>query len=289
MPRQPRIHVPGGLYHAVLRGNHRQPIFRVPEDYLRFEAILERALDRYDARLLAYCWMTNHVHLAVQVGEAPLGEVMRIAASRYARGLQRAVPTTGHLFERRYWARLLDAPRHLAVLVRYIHLNPVRAAMVADPREYRWSSHAAYLGLRSPPRLLAIEPLMTHFGAPDETARKAYLQFMASSPGDDELEQLRVSPRRGRTKTGAREPQPPQPARRAPAHPPRTLEAIATAVARQHGIGVADLTSSRRTDVLVRARTEVARQALREGVATLSEVARHLRRAPSSLSRLLNG
>jgi REP element-mobilizing transposase RayT len=272
----------------VLRGNHRQPIFRAPDDYLWFEAVLEQALDRYGARLLAYCWMTNHVHLAVQVGEAPLGEVMRVTASRYARRLQRAVPTTGHLFERRYWARLLDAPRHLAVLARYIHLNPVRAAMVADPCDYRWSSHAAYLGVQPPPRWLAIEPLLAHFGAPDDTARRAYLQFMAGTPGEDEFEQLRVRASPGRPKAGTRESQPPLPARAAAVLSPPTLEAIAAAVANQHGIRVADLTSRRRTAVLVRARTEVARRALREGVATLSQVARHLHRAPSSLSRLLN-
>ena len=80
MPRQHRIHVSGGLYHAVLRGNHRQAIFDVSDDSLCFEDIVARALERYGASLFAYCWMTNHVHLAIRIADAPLGSVMRIVA-----------------------------------------------------------------------------------------------------------------------------------------------------------------------------------------------------------------
>ena len=96
MPRQRRVHVPGGLYHAVLRGNHRQAIFGSSDDYLCFEEFLERAVERYGASLFAYCWMTNHVYLAIRVAEAPLGAVVGIVASRYARAKQRTIPTTGH-------------------------------------------------------------------------------------------------------------------------------------------------------------------------------------------------
>ena len=141
MPRQRRVHLPGGLYHAVLRGNHRCAIFAVSDDCLCFEDILSRALKRCGASLFAYCWMTNHVHLAVRIAEVPLGAVMGIVASRYARAKQRVLATTGHLFERRYRARLIDADRYLLALVRYIHFNPVRARMVAAPGDYRWSSH----------------------------------------------------------------------------------------------------------------------------------------------------
>ena len=102
----------------MLRGNHRQDIFGDGDDYLRFEAIVARAVERYGASLFAYCWMTNHVHLAIQVAGAPHGAAMGIIASRYARAKQRAVDTTGHLFERRYRSRLVDAERYLMALVR---------------------------------------------------------------------------------------------------------------------------------------------------------------------------
>ena len=172
MPRQHRIHVSGGLYHAVLRGNHRQAIFDVSDDSLCFEDIVARALERYGASLFAYCWMTNHVHLAIRIADAPLGSVMGIVASRYARAKQRAVATTGHLFERRYRARLVDADRYLLALVRYVHLNPVRSRMVDDPRDYRWSSHRAYLGAPCP-GWLRIEPVLGRLGSSVDAARAA--------------------------------------------------------------------------------------------------------------------
>jgi REP element-mobilizing transposase RayT len=271
----------------VLRGNHRQPIFFGPDDYARFEVVLCDALERYDAKLLAYCWMTNHVHLAVRVAEAPLGAVIRVVASRYARWLQQSVPTTGHLFERRYWARLVEADRYLAALVRYIHLNPVRAAMVADPRDYRWSSHCAYLRVRPCPGWLCVDPVLEAFGASPEAARDAYQRFMSVTPSAEELEQLRIRVRAGRPES-TREAATVPPACDGRAVPARTLELIAAAVAGEYGVRVPDLQSPRRDAVLVEARAEVARRALRAGVATLEQVARHLGRAPSTFSRLLN-
>ena len=78
-------------------------------------------------RVHAYCLMTNHVHLAIQVADVPLGRAMMRIASRYARDIQRSLHTTSHFFERRYRALLVDADEYLLTLVRYIHLNPVRA------------------------------------------------------------------------------------------------------------------------------------------------------------------
>jgi len=93
--------------------------------------------------------MTNHLHVLVQVSEVPLGSVILQIASSYARTVQARLMTTGHLFERRYHAVLVDAYSYLLALVRYIHLNPVRAGLVADPAAYRWSSHRVYLGERA--------------------------------------------------------------------------------------------------------------------------------------------
>ena len=91
--------------------------------------------------------MSNHLHLALQVADAPLGPIVRRIAGVYARRIQQRLPTTGHLFERRYRSVLVDADTHLLRLVRYIHLNPLRAGLVADPADYPWSGHRAYLGL----------------------------------------------------------------------------------------------------------------------------------------------
>lgn len=288
MPRQRRVHVPGGLYHAVLRGNHRQSIFDGSEDYLCFEHILACALERYGASLFAYCWMTNHVHLAIQIAEAPLGSVMGIAASRYARAKQRVVPTTGHLFERRYWARLVDADRYLLALVRYVHLNPVRARMVADPRDYRWSSHRAYLGAAGPD-WLRIAPVLDRLGPSADASRAAYRQFMSEAPAATEREALSPTARPGPTRAKGAELQTLATTlddmRRG--RLARDLEAIAADVTRSQNMTLEELRSKRRRPDLVVARVEVARLALLEGAANLSQVAQYLNRAPSTISELL--
>lgn len=288
MPRQRRIHVSGGLYHAVLRGNHRQPIFGGNDDYLCFEEILARALERYGAGLFAYCWMTNHVHLAIRIAEAPLGSVMGIVASRYARAKQRAVATTGHLFERRYWAQQVDADRYLLALVRYVHLNPVRADMVTDPSDYRWSSHRAYLGAICPEWLL-IEPVLGRLGSSVDTARAAYRHFMSEAPVAAEREALRPHARLGRVKVAERDTQLMPTCDMNDKRSPRDLEAIAAEIALAFDVTMEELRSKRRYPGLVQARREVARRALLEGAANLSQVARYLNRGPSTISDLLHG
>ena len=124
--------VPGGYYHVTLRGNHRQDIFRDPADRSTLDAIARGASERTGARVIAYCWMTNHIHLVVQVDRQPLGRLMQLIGSKYARYLQRRCGTTGHLFERRYHAVSWSPGEHqLLHVVRYVHFNPVRAGLVA--------------------------------------------------------------------------------------------------------------------------------------------------------------
>ena len=177
MPRAPRLHVPGGLYHVVLRGNHQQAVFDREADYHAFEHILARALRRYDARVHAYCWMTNHIHMLIQVGETPLGRLILRIAGRYARTVQRRLKTTGHLFEKRYYPVLVDADAYLLGLLRYIHLNPVRARMVEHPRDYPWSSHGHYAGLRVD-SLLTPHPLVWALGNTPFAREAAYAELV---------------------------------------------------------------------------------------------------------------
>jgi putative transposase len=151
MPRPPRIHVSGGFYHAMLRGNHREDIFAVDSDRNLLNAIVQAALEKHGARIHAYCWMTNHVHLLVQVGSDPLAHLMHRIASGYARAFQANRETTGHLFEKRYHAILVDEDSYLLELLRYLHLNPVDAKLVNDVAQYRWSSHHVYSGLNVDP------------------------------------------------------------------------------------------------------------------------------------------
>ena len=191
MPRRPRLHYPGAFYHVTLRGNHRQPIFRRPADRHLLNDIVAEQLERFGARVHAYCWMTNHVHLLVQVADAPLGRLMQRIGARYARWFQSLLPTTGHLFERRYHALLVDADAYLLQLIRYIHLNPVRAELAKDAAGYRWSSHCNYLGQRHE-SWVTTDFALGMFSADAGYARSAYrafiLQRVDAAAGDQLLE-----------------------------------------------------------------------------------------------------
>ncbi|MGH8453560.1 MAG: transposase [Nevskiales bacterium] len=85
MPRKPRLHVPGAVYHVILRGSGRQRIFCGDEDRHFFSDLVGAGIPRYGHRIHAYCWMSNHVHLAIQVAEAPLARIVQHLAARYAR------------------------------------------------------------------------------------------------------------------------------------------------------------------------------------------------------------
>jgi putative transposase len=182
MTRPLRFHVPGGFYHVTLRGNHRQDIFRTSADRELLDDIVEHAVHELGTRVHAYCWMTNHIHLLVQVSDAPLGRFILRIASRYARKYQEQMATTGHLFERRYHAVLVDADSYLLTLVRYIHLNPVRAGLTHDPSAFPWSSHLQYLGRRRA-SWIHTDFVLNMLGSDPRKAVPRYLEWMNAADG----------------------------------------------------------------------------------------------------------
>lgn len=179
MPRPPRIHVPGGLYHVIARGNHGQTIFTDDQDY---RAYLRRLQDTWRAspfRLYAFALMSNHVHLLVEVGEDPLSTIIKHAHQRYSQYFNKKQKKMGHVFQDRFKAILCQKDAYLLELVRYIHLNPVRAKIVADPEEYPWSSHKLYLAQHETEWLDRTAILM-QFGEREREARQRYCEFVAA-------------------------------------------------------------------------------------------------------------
>ena len=146
MARKPRIHYPGACYHVILRGNARQDIFFEDGDRYRFFLLMQEGIERYGHRIHAFCLMTNHIHLVIQVADVPLPRIMQNLTFRYTRWANWSQGKSGHLFQGRYKAVLVDADAYLIQLVRYLHLNPVRAGITTDPSLYPWSSHRAYCG-----------------------------------------------------------------------------------------------------------------------------------------------
>lgn len=277
MARPPRLHVPGGHYHVTLRGNHQEPIFTLASDRTLFNSVLSDAIDRFSARIHAFCWMTNHIHILAQIGDAPLGKVMQRVAVRYSRHKQKALGTSGHLFERRYDARFISSNAYFLAVLRYIHLNPQQAGLVIEPSDFEWSSHRAYLGIES------IAWLTTDFGlslfhAKQGEARRAYQRFMLETRACDVAAER--DPSRDPSSFG-----------RAEALDERDptsaiLRKLAAEICEQHGVPLELLLSRSSQHILTPVRVDIFEQATQRGIASVGDVARFLRRDASTLYKL---
>ena len=177
MARKPRIHYPGACYHVILRGNGGQDIFFNKQDGNQFFLLLQEGVEKFGHRIHAYCLMTNHVHLAVQVAEIPLSRIIQNISFRYSRYVNKRRDRVGHLFQGRYKAILIDADNYLLQLVRYIHNNPVRAGIVKTPDKYPWCSHSVYIDDITVP-WLTTEWVLSQFDQQKETAIHYYRSFI---------------------------------------------------------------------------------------------------------------
>lgn len=184
MPRKPRINYPGAVYHVILRGNSCQDVFFDAGDRTRFFLLLQESVERFGYRIHSFCLMTTHIHLAIQVGDIPLSRIMQNIGFRYTQFINRKYKRTGHLFQGRYKALLIDADSYLLELIRYIHLNPVRDGMVRFPDEYPWSSHPCYSGDSTRPPWLTMDWAMAQFARTTETATRRYRAFIEDGLGE---------------------------------------------------------------------------------------------------------
>jgi putative transposase len=183
MPRKPRIEIGGGLYHVITRGNNRRRIFRSHDDYLKLPSILQQQKAKLPFYLYAYCLMPNHLHLLIEMQDDPVSRIMQRVLTSYSRYHNRKYNKIGHVFQGRYKSILCQTDRYLGELVRYIHLNPVRARMVKRPEDFEYSGHRAYLGLdRS--GMVDTEAVLRHFGATKKRAVAVYTQFVEASLGE---------------------------------------------------------------------------------------------------------
>jgi putative transposase len=168
----------GGVYHVIARGNERSAIFRDDRDREQYLSRLAHYRRRFGFRLLAYCLMGNHVHLAIRRGPVALSRVMAGLQSSYTQWFNRRHRRSGHLFQGRYKAFLVQEDVYLLGLVRYIHENPVKAKLVDRPQDHAWSSDRFYRRGRGPEWLDAQEVLQI-LGRRRAEAVKAYAVLMA--------------------------------------------------------------------------------------------------------------
>ncbi|PKN17446.1 MAG: hypothetical protein CVU68_10440 [Deltaproteobacteria bacterium HGW-Deltaproteobacteria-3] len=193
MARQLRIEYPGAYYHVTARGNDRKEIFKSEKDREKFLSYLESAVVRYGAVIHTWCLMSNHYHLLVETPSGNLSQVMQHINGAYTNYYNVKRKRSGHLLQGRYKAILVEADEYALELSRYIHLNPVRAKMVSEPDNYRWSSFQDYVGKRNAPEWLKTEFLLGYFGKPHSVAQKQYRQFVEEIMGkeyESPLEQM---------------------------------------------------------------------------------------------------
>lgn len=183
MARKPRIEFNGALYHVLTRGNQKQQVFLDTEDHDRYLKILGNYKVRYGFALYAYVLIENHVHLLMETREVALSKILQGINQSYTMYFNRRYGMVGHLFQGRYKAILCDRDSYLTALVKYIHMNPVRAGMVKTPETYPWSSHRSYVEMPRRSGIVDTELLLGMFSGDMKQAKRAYREYM----GGEEL------------------------------------------------------------------------------------------------------
>ena len=185
MPRGPRLDAPGVLHHVMVRGLERRAIFRDDRDRADFVRRLAAVAIRDTLAVYAWALLPNHAHLLVRTGRRPLGRSMRAILTGYAGAFNRRHGRTGHLFQNRYKSVVVEEEPYFLELIRYLHLNPLRAGLVRDLRDlerYRWTGHAAVVGRRPAP-WQDTEAVLARFARIRRRARVAYRAFVAAGLG----------------------------------------------------------------------------------------------------------
>ena len=180
MARSLRIQYPGAFYHVTSRGNEQKNVFKSKTDREKFLSYLESATERYDARIHAYCLMTNHYHLLLETPEANLSQIMQHINGAYTSYFNTKRKRSGHLFQGRYKSIVVEADEYATQLSRYIHLNPVRARMVDNPEKFFWSSYQFYAGLKKAPAWLVTDFILGFCGRNRSSSQGKYREFVVS-------------------------------------------------------------------------------------------------------------
>jgi len=184
MARPLRIEYPGAVYHVTSRGNEKKPVFRDEQDRENFLNTLRHVNKRYSWICHAYCLMSNHYHLLIETPEGNLSLGMRQVNGVYTQLFNRLHVRTGHLFQGRYKAILIQRDSHLLEVCRYVVLNPVRAKMVERPEAWTWSSYRATAGQARPHPCLSTDWVLGQFSGKRETGEKEYRQFVQGGIGE---------------------------------------------------------------------------------------------------------
>ncbi|MFN0041520.1 MAG: transposase [Burkholderiales bacterium] len=200
MARLPRYVIPGQPQHIIQRGNNRQAIFRAEADYQLFRDTLAEAADQYGLAVHAYVWMSNHVHLlATPTEDNSISKVFQSVGRKYVQYFNYTYQRSGTLWEGRYRATVVDSEQYLLSLMRYIELNPVRANMVAHPRDFPWSSYRRHADGETGKNSdwLTAHREYQRLGRSAEERQTAYRQLFRAALHQDDLQAIRDCTHKG--------------------------------------------------------------------------------------------
>ncbi|WHH57665.1 transposase [Petroclostridium sp. X23] len=185
MPRKAREKSENGIYHIILRGINKQIIFEEEEDSVRFLQTLKDYKEKSGYKIYAYCLMGNHIHLLLQEGNEGLGIAMRRIGASYVYWYNCKYKRCGHLFQDRYKSETVDSESYFTVVVRYIHQNPLKAGLVTDIADYKWSSYNEFIGKSS---IADIDFVLDIINNDREKATKSFEDFHKEINNDKCLE-----------------------------------------------------------------------------------------------------
>ena len=249
MPRGPRLDAPGAVHHVMVRGINRRDIFEDNRDRRNLLGRLSDVLPESDCLCFAWVLMSNHFHLVVRTGRVPVGRVMARVGTGYAMYFNARYGRVGHLVQNRFKSRLVHDDNDLLNLIRYVHLNPVSAAIVdslASLRLYPWSGYAALMG-ECPQAFHDSTRALALFAKDATTARRQLSRFMQEGIDGAPLTATEI--------------------------PESGIQPLIREVCRSHGIDPAELIRGRR-GAASRARCDIACRAtveLRLSQATIAE------------------
>ena len=183
MARPLRLEFPGAIYHLTSRGDRKEPIYEDDNDRLQWLDVLSRACERYNWRVYAYCLMDNHYHVLLETADGNLSKGMRHLNGVYTQYFNRQHNRVGHVFQGRYKAILVEKESYLLELSRYVVLNPIRARMIKDMNQWKWSSYQATSGKAQVPDWLETDWLLSQFGRQRKRARERYIDFVREGIG----------------------------------------------------------------------------------------------------------
>ena len=176
MPRKPRIHYPGALYHVMVKGNNGEKVFFNELNKNKYLGTIALYKAHLGFKLYAFFVLDNHAHLLIEVQDVALSQIMQRIQQVYTQWFNRKYQRTGHVFQQRYKALLCNKDDYYLQLIRYIHNNPVRANL-QEGIEYKWSSHLYYIGNRKGSLVNTFEPLSL-FSENEQEALRQYMLFM---------------------------------------------------------------------------------------------------------------